>query len=75
MDKNLRSLFTNVLAHYTIVAQNLKVVSDTYPFKECDDEKTPVDNRAGTAIEALKRAYEAEATGLDVLSKLVGQLT
>jgi hypothetical protein len=74
LDKNFRSLFNAAIEHYTIVARNLKVVSDTYPFKECSNEPTPVDDRAGTAIEALKQARDAEANGLDVLAELIGQL-
>lgn len=74
LDKNFRSLFNAALEYYTIVAQNLKVVSDIYPFKKCDDERTPIDDRAGTATEVLKRAHYAEANGLDVLAKLIDQL-
>jgi hypothetical protein len=74
LDKNLRSLFNAAIGHYTIVAQNLKVVSDTYPFKKCEDERTPIDERAGTAIEVLKRARDAEANGLDVLAELIDKL-
>jgi len=75
LDKSMRSLFTDALGHYNIVAQKLKVVSETYPFKECDDERVPVDDRARTAIEALKRAQDAEVAGLDVLAVLKDRLT
>ena len=68
-------LFDAALEHYHIVADNLKIVSETYPFKECDNECTPVDDRAHTAAEALKRARDAEAAGLDVLAELTDRLT
>ena len=75
LDHGLKPLFTAALGHYKTVAQNLKVVSDTYPFKECDNKCTTVDDRARTAIEALKRARDAEAAGLDVLAELTERLT
>jgi len=75
LDKNLSSLFTAALEHYTIIAQNLKVVSETYPFKECNDERVPVDTLAQKAIDSLKRARDAEVAGLDVLAELVNRLT
>ncbi|MBN2316824.1 MAG: hypothetical protein JXM79_23045 [Sedimentisphaerales bacterium] len=69
--KNLRSLLTAAIEHYTTVAENLKLVSQTYPFKKCDNEPTSADDRANTAIEALKRARDAEAAGLDILAQLI----
>ena len=75
LDKNASSLFTAALEHYTIVAENLKVVSETYPFKECDDERVPVDTLANKTIDSLKRARDAEAAGLDIFSELVNRLT
>jgi len=74
LDKNLRSLFNTAIEHYTTVAQNLKVVSDTYPFKKCEDEQTPIDDKADTAIDTLRRACDAEANGLEVLAELINQL-
>lgn len=74
LDKDLKSLFASAIDHYTTVAQNLKLVSEMYPFKECDEERVPVDNHARTAIEALKRVRETETIGLDILMKLVERI-
>jgi hypothetical protein len=73
-DKNLEPLFTVALQHYSVVAQNLKIVSDTYPFRKCDNECVPVDDQARTVIEALTRARDAEANGLDALARLVDSI-
>ena len=75
LGNDLKSLFTDALEHYQTVAQNLKIVSEMYPFKECDDERVPVDDKARTAIEALERARDAEAAGLDVFAELKDRLT
>ena len=75
LDNVLKPLFTAALGHYRIVVQNLKAVSDKYPFKECEDERTPVDDHARAAVEALKHARDAEAAGLDVFTELTEQLT
>ena len=75
LDHNLKPLFDAALEHYHSVADNLKIVSETYPFKECDNECTPVDDRAHTAAEALQHARDAEAAGLDVLAELTDRLT
>jgi len=71
LDNGLKPLFTAALGHYQTVAQNLKAVSGKYPFKECEDEHTPVDEDSREAVEALKRARDAEAAGLNVLAELI----
>jgi hypothetical protein len=75
LDHDVKPLFDTAIEHYRTVAENLKSVSETYPFKECDNECTPVDDRARTAAEALQRARDAETEGLDVLAKLTDRLT
>jgi len=75
LDNVLTPLFTAALGHYETVAQNLKAVSDKYPFKECEDERTPVDEYSREAVEALKRARDAEVAGLNVLAELINRLT
>jgi len=74
-DNVLKPLFTAALGHYKTVAQNLNAVSDKYPFKECEDERTPVDEYSCEAVEALKRARNAEVSGLNVLAELINRLT
>ena len=70
MDNDFTPLFTAALEHYETIAQELKLVSDTYPFKQCGDERTLVDQRVRATIESLKRARQAETAGLDVLAEL-----
>lgn len=75
LDNVLKPLFTAALGHYKTVAQNLNAVSDKYPFKECEDERIPVDEYNCEAVEALKRARDAEVAGLNVLAELINRLT
>ncbi|MBL7188089.1 MAG: hypothetical protein ISS70_17340 [Phycisphaerae bacterium] len=75
LDDRLGPLFTSALGYYKIVATNLNTVSDTYPFKACDNERVPVDEAARAATEALMRARDAETAGLDVLTELIDHLT
>ena len=57
------------------VSRRNRIATDTYPFKECDDERTPVDDRSRETVDALKRARDAEAAGLDVFAELIERLT
>lgn len=70
----LAPLFEKAASHYETVARNLKTVSDTYPFKECEDERVPADDRAREAVEALKRARDAESAALDILAEIVQKI-
>jgi len=75
LDNGLHPLFDRAIASYETVARQLKAVSDAYPFRDVDkDGRVEVDAHAMTAIEALKQARTAEATGLDVLAELVAKL-
>jgi hypothetical protein len=71
---NLDHLFREAVGHYEVVAQALKTVSDTYPFRTSGQEPVAVDETAGGALETLKQAREGEAAGLTVLAELVGRL-
>ncbi|MBN1360087.1 MAG: hypothetical protein JW993_05825 [Sedimentisphaerales bacterium] len=73
-DDGLHALFDAATAQYEIVAQNLKAVSAACPFRECGSQHVKVDSRALDAVEALKRARDAEASGLDILADLIGAL-
>ena len=46
----------------------------SYPFKECDEERTPVDEHCRKVVEMLKHARDAEVAGLEVLYELISRL-
>lgn len=68
------SLVEQAVVHYEIVAQNLKAVSDAYPFEHCPHEPVPVDDRSRVTVTALKKAREAEVAGLATLAALVERI-
>ncbi len=68
-------LFDRSLAQYETVAQGLRAVSEAYPFTQQCADAVKVDSHAQTALEALKQARDAEATGLDVLEELAARLS
>lgn len=74
VDGELAPLFDKARGHYDTVARNLKRISDTYPFKECEDERVAVDDRARSAAEALKLARDAEVAALDVLAEITDKI-
>ncbi|MHC4435077.1 MAG: hypothetical protein ACYTBS_24850, partial [Planctomycetota bacterium] len=74
LDDGLGPLFDAAIEHYSRVAASLKFVSDTYPFKECECERVAIDDSSGAAVEALTRAREAEAAGLELLAQLADLL-
>jgi hypothetical protein len=60
---------------YTTVAQNLRAVSEAYPFGgEMTAAPIGVDSRTKATVEALKEAASAERAGLDALTELVESL-
>jgi hypothetical protein len=71
---DLGPLFDRATAQYETVARSLKVVSEAFPFQQCNDQPVKADDHALAAIEALKQARDAEASGLDVLAELVAKL-
>ena len=74
LDDDLRRLFDQAIAHYETVAQNLKHVSDAYPFTECKDKCVGADDRRAAAVENLRQARQAEAAGLKTLAELAATL-
>jgi hypothetical protein len=74
LDNDLKPLFTAALGHYDTIAQKLKGVSDTYPFKEYDGERTQVDEHSRKVVEMLKHARDAEVAGLNILGELISRL-
>ncbi len=67
------SLFDEAREHYRIVADNLKKVSETFPFPPKGDEIKDA-ARCKVAIEHLTNAREAEELGLKSLEKIVSAL-
>jgi hypothetical protein len=66
--------FEEAIQQYEVVARELRTVSDTYPFRECDDERVAVDEQSRQVVEALRQARGAEERGLTVLAALVEQM-
>jgi hypothetical protein len=74
LDKNLYTYFDQAVIHYEVVAQNLRTVSDAYPFDDSRDKNVKYDEQAETAVESLRQAQHAEAAGLEVLAELVKKI-
>lgn len=64
------SLFDEALEHYEVVAQNLRKVSEVFPFPPKGDEIKDT-GRCKAAIEHLTQAREAEELGLKSLEKMI----
>jgi len=68
-------LFDEAASHYKRVSDNLKQVTEIYPFEGPEFEtKVADEKRIKESIEALKRARVAEEKGLKSLEKLVNRL-
>jgi hypothetical protein len=74
MDDGLHALFDRAISQYDIVARNLRTVSDTYPFQQCQDAPVATDDRARATAGLLKETRDAEAAGLDILAEVVAAL-
>ncbi|MBN1247913.1 MAG: hypothetical protein JXC32_09665 [Anaerolineae bacterium] len=70
------NLFDEAAAHYQVVTDHLKKVSEICPWSyEADDEAVlPVNANSEAAVKALRTAREAEAAGLATLQKIVAVL-
>ena len=64
------------IAHYKVVSESLGRVAEVYPwtFEASDEDVLPVDDRSHAAVEALRVAKGAEASGLQALEQIVGAL-
>lgn len=62
-------LFDEAIGHYEVVAQNLRKVTEIFPFPPKDEIKGIAD--ITHAIECLQEAREAEKLGLEFLEKIV----
>lgn len=68
-------LFEEAIAHYITVSDNLKRVTEAYPFEGPEFETKVADEyKIKESIEALKQARTAEEKGLKSLEKLVERL-
>jgi hypothetical protein len=67
-------LFDEAARRYRTVAENLRVVADTFPFFAVKPAYIEYEDRRKTAIEALSGAREAEAAGLAALGNLLARL-
>ena len=70
-----KNALDKAIAHFAIVSQNLDAVKQAYPFDpELNMDPILLTERSQSAALALKRAKNAEATGLEVLSDIVDHL-
>jgi hypothetical protein len=68
------SLFDEALRHYTVVSQNLNKVAETFPFHGLEPEHILDRDRRLSALESLRAARVAEASGLEVLERVISEL-
>lgn len=70
------ALFDEAIGHYQSVSESLDEVSEAYPFSpRLSVDPIAVDVRSASAVQALKATREAEAAGLQVLSKIAAELS
>jgi hypothetical protein len=69
----MRARFDEAIDRYKTVAGHLETVTEQYPFSPSEDA-IGVDDRNRVAVEALKKAREAEAAGLQALEEIVSVL-
>ncbi len=69
------SLFDEAIGYYKIVFENLKKLSELFPFFSVTEEQRVENvkekNLCQRAIECLKAAREAEIAGLEIFEKIV----
>ena len=66
-----KDLFNEAIGYYEIVADSLTKVSELYPHPFRKEGLIAIDDTSKEASEILRTARDAEAKGLEVLSKLV----
>jgi hypothetical protein len=66
--------FDEAIAHYELVAENLKKVAGLFPLIGRRPEHIQDEGRRADAAEALRAAREAEEGGLKALAKVAGEL-
>lgn len=73
LNAKFQSSFDEVIKHYKAVAENLKIVADTFPFLGMKPEHIKDNTRIQMAIKCLKLARNAEESGLKVIEKILSQ--
>jgi hypothetical protein len=68
------AVFDEAIRHYEVVARNLQTVADTFPFHGMEPEHIKDPDRLKVALESLRAARAAEASGLAVLNEIVKKL-
>jgi hypothetical protein len=66
--------FDEAIAHYEVVAENLKKVAELFPLIGRQPEHIQDEGRRAEAAEALRTAREAEERGLESLAKVAAAL-
>jgi hypothetical protein len=75
LDGGMGALFDQAIGHYKAVAGHLKTVTELYPFKQgLSEDPIGIDDKSHAAVASLEKAREAEAAGLQSLTKIVTQL-
>jgi len=74
LDDKLSDLFDEATDHYGVVWENLKKVTELFPFFHMKAEHINDETRCAPALEYLKEARKAEELGLKSLEKISGQL-
>jgi hypothetical protein len=70
----LSPLFDESIKHYEAVSTNLKELSLLFPFETHSPRHVKDEKRKSAGLERLKRARNAEETGLKTLRKLVDEI-
>jgi len=69
------ALLDEAIGHYQAVSRSLDKVSEAYPFSpQLSNDPITADARSSTAVEALRTAREAEASGLHILARIAAKL-
>jgi len=78
LSPDLAPTFDQAILHYSLVAQNLQDVSESYPFMATRNREMTANIEDATlrqtAVEHLTTARDAEIAGLQVLEQIVQQL-
>jgi len=78
LDSDLGLVFDEAIAHYDEVAQNLKTVSELFPYPITQEQEEELqardEQRCPKAIECLSAAKGAEAAGVAALKKITSRL-
>ena len=74
LDTGLGPLLDEALVHYRVVTRELKAVTELYPPYQAGEGEIEVNDTSRAAVEALKKAQQAEAAGLEALGRLMAAL-